>query len=71
MRGLNALLTVLGASLAALVLREGGGTATLAIWFCSGNGHVDAEAIAFIAVALLARAARRDGWAGVLGWRRA
>jgi hypothetical protein len=36
----------------------------VAIWSFAGNGHVDAEAIAFIAVALFARAARRDGWAG-------
>jgi hypothetical protein len=36
----------------------------LAIWSYAGNGHVDAEAIAFMAVALLARAVRRDGWAG-------
>jgi alpha-1,6-mannosyltransferase len=36
----------------------------LAIWSFAGNGHVDAEAIAFVAVTLFARAARRDGWAG-------
>jgi len=36
----------------------------VAIWSYAGNGHVDAEAIAFIAAALLARALRRDGWAG-------
>ena len=34
-------------------------------WEYAGNGHVDAAAIAFIGLALLAVARRRDGWAGV------
>ena len=37
----------------------------LAVWSYAGNGHVDAEAIGFLSAALLARAAGRDGWAGV------
>lgn len=33
-------------------------------WEYAGNGHVDAAAIAFVGLALLATARRRDGWAG-------
>ena len=36
----------------------------LAVWDFAGNGHVDALAIGFVALALLARATRRMGWAG-------
>jgi len=36
----------------------------LAVWTFAGNGHVDAVAIGMLAVALLLRALRRDGWAG-------
>ena len=36
----------------------------LAVWSFAGNGHVDVEAIAFVALALLLRATRRDGAAG-------
>ncbi len=36
----------------------------LAIWAFAGNGHVDAAAIGFLALALLARGMRRDTWAG-------
>ena len=36
----------------------------LAVWSYAGNGHVDAEAIALLSLALLARAAGRDGWTG-------
>ncbi len=36
----------------------------LAVWSFAGNGHVDAEAVGLVAAALLARAARQDGWAG-------
>ena len=38
----------------------------LAAWSFAGNGHVDAAAIAMIALALLARGVRRDGLAGVI-----
>ena len=34
-------------------------------WEYAGNGHVDAAAMAFIGIAVLAVARRRDGWAGV------
>lgn len=37
----------------------------LAIWEFAGNGHVDAAAIGLLALALLLRATRRDGLAGV------
>lgn len=37
----------------------------LTIWEFAGNGHVDAAALAFLALALLARARLRDGAAGV------
>ena len=37
----------------------------LAVWEFAGNGHVDAIAIGLLAVALLLRAVRRDGWVGV------
>jgi alpha-1,6-mannosyltransferase len=37
----------------------------LAVWAFAGNGHVDAVAIGVLAVALLLRALKRDGWAGV------
>jgi len=33
-------------------------------WEYAGNGHVDAAAIAFVGLALLAAARRREGWAG-------
>ncbi len=36
----------------------------LAVWCFAGNGHVDAAAIGLIALALMARGLRRDGWAG-------
>ena len=36
----------------------------LAVWAFAGNGHVDAIAVGMLAVALLLRALRRDGWAG-------
>ena len=36
----------------------------LAVWAFAGNGHVDGISIGLIALALLARAWRRDGWAG-------
>jgi alpha-1,6-mannosyltransferase len=36
----------------------------LAVWAFAGNGHVDAVAIGMLAVALLLRALKRDGWAG-------
>lgn len=36
----------------------------LAAWCFAGNGHVDGMAIGFVALALLARGLRRDGWAG-------
>jgi alpha-1,6-mannosyltransferase len=36
----------------------------LAVWAFAGNGHVDAIAIGLLAVVLLLRALRRDGWAG-------
>ncbi len=40
----------------------------LIVWCFAGNGHVDAISIGLIALALLARAHHRDGWAGaVLG----
>ena len=38
----------------------------LAVWAFAGNGHVDAVSIGLIALALLARARRRGGWAGAL-----
>lgn len=38
----------------------------LAVWSFAGNGHVDAAAIGFVALALLARGLRRDGLAGAL-----
>ncbi|MEO9191548.1 MAG: glycosyltransferase 87 family protein [Acetobacteraceae bacterium] len=38
----------------------------LALWAFAGNGHVDALAIGFIGLALLARARLRDGWTGAL-----
>ncbi len=34
-------------------------------WEYAGNGHIDAAATAFVGLALLAVARRRDGWAGV------
>ena len=37
----------------------------LAVWEFAGNGHVDALAIGFLALALLAFAWRRPGWTGV------
>jgi len=36
----------------------------LAVWTFAGNGHVDGAAVGLIALALAARAWRRDGWAG-------
>jgi alpha-1,6-mannosyltransferase len=36
----------------------------LAVWAFAGNGHVDVAAIAFVALALLARGLRRDSLAG-------
>ena len=36
----------------------------LAIWCFAGNGHVDAAAIGLLAVTLLCRGRRLDGWAG-------
>ncbi len=38
----------------------------LAVWAFAGNGHVDAVSIGLIALALLARARHRDGWAGAI-----
>jgi hypothetical protein len=38
----------------------------LAVWAFAGNGHVDAVAIGLLAAALLLRARRRDGWAGMI-----
>jgi hypothetical protein len=35
------------------------------VWAFAGNGHVDAIAIGLLAVALLLRAIRRDGWVGI------
>lgn len=37
----------------------------LPVWAFAGNGHVDAVAIGLVSAALLLRARRRDGWAGV------
>lgn len=36
----------------------------LPAWAFAGNGHIDAAAIGLIALALLLRATRRNGWAG-------
>lgn len=36
----------------------------LAVWSFAGNGHVDAIAVGFVGLALLARAANWRGWAG-------
>ncbi len=38
----------------------------LAVWEFAGNGHVDALAIALIALAMLARVRGRGGWAGAI-----
>jgi alpha-1,6-mannosyltransferase len=37
----------------------------LPIWAFAGNGHVDAAMVGFVALALLLRVRRRDGWAGL------
>jgi hypothetical protein len=37
----------------------------LPVWAFAGNGHIDAAAVGFVALALLLRVRRRDGWAGV------
>lgn len=37
----------------------------LPVWAFAGNGHVDAAAAGFVALALLLRVRRRDGWAGL------
>jgi alpha-1,6-mannosyltransferase len=36
------------------------------VWAFAGNGHVDAIAVGLLAVALLLRALRRDGWVGAV-----
>lgn len=36
----------------------------LPIWAFAGNGHIDAAAAGFVALALLLRVLKRDGWAG-------
>jgi hypothetical protein len=38
----------------------------LAAWDFAGNGHIDAAAAGLVALALLLRAARRDGWTGIV-----
>lgn len=38
----------------------------LPLWSFACDGHVDAIAVGFVGLALLARARRRDGWAGAL-----
>jgi hypothetical protein len=38
----------------------------LAVWEFAANGHVDAMAVGLVALALLLRAQKRDGWAGVV-----
>ena len=38
----------------------------LAVWEFAGSGHLDAMAIAFIALALLARRKNADSWTGIL-----
>ncbi|MEK0082386.1 glycosyltransferase 87 family protein [Benzoatithermus flavus] len=35
------------------------------LWEIAGNGHIDAAAVAFLALALLARSYRRPGWVGM------
>jgi alpha-1,6-mannosyltransferase len=37
----------------------------LPVWAFAGNGHVDAAVVGFVALALLLRVRRRDGWAGL------
>jgi hypothetical protein len=37
----------------------------LPVWAFAGNGHVDAAMVGFVALALLLRVRRRDGWAGL------
>jgi alpha-1,6-mannosyltransferase len=37
----------------------------LPVWAFAGNGHVDAAIVGFVALALLLRVRRRDGWAGL------
>jgi hypothetical protein len=37
----------------------------LPLWAFAGNGHIDAAAAGFLALALLLRVRHRDGWAGV------
>jgi hypothetical protein len=37
----------------------------LPVWAFAGNGHIDAAVVGFIALALLLRVRRRDGWAGL------
>jgi alpha-1,6-mannosyltransferase len=37
----------------------------LPVWAFAGNGHIDAAVAGFVALALLLRVRRRDGWAGL------